>query len=160
MIIILKACSRLVHCILLKTLFVLDLPSKLFKSSFTFLSYPPRTSTTMFVCWTLKPSFLSISSPAPQRPVFLCLAGVGLAPISPAWTCHFYNIKHFLPFLISFFIFVNYDLADSMSNVELYLFADDTTIYTLGENIDGIIQTLQSILDHTWCLSLKQTCSS
>ena len=62
MFVILIACSRMVRCILLKTLFVLDLPSKLFKSSFTFLSYPPRTSTIMFVCWTLKPSFLSITS--------------------------------------------------------------------------------------------------
>ena len=54
--------QQIVRCILRKTLFVLDLPSKLFESSFTFLSYPPRTSTIMFVCWTLKPSFLSISS--------------------------------------------------------------------------------------------------
>lgn len=53
-----------------------------------------------------------------------------------------------------FSIFVN-DLAESITHGELYLFADDTTIYTLGENIDDIIPTLQSILDqvHTWCLS-------
>ena len=96
MFVILIACSRMVLCILLKTLFVLDLPSKLFKPSFTLLSYPPRTSTTMFVCWTLKPSFLSISSLLTVL-YFFCLAGVGLAPDSPAWTCHFYNINHFLP---------------------------------------------------------------
>ena len=35
-----------------------------------------------------------------------------------------------------FSIFVN-DLAESISNGELHLFSDDTTIYTLGENIDN-----------------------
>ena len=37
----------------------------------------------------------------------------------------------------------------------MHLFADDMIIYTLGANIDDIIQTLQSIFDqvHTWCLS-------
>ena len=53
-----------------------------------------------------------------------------------------------------FSIFIN-DLAESITHGEFYLFADDTTIYTIGENIDDIIPTLQSILDqvHTWCLS-------
>ena len=53
-----------------------------------------------------------------------------------------------------FSIFVN-DLAESITSGKLYLFADDTTIYTSGENIDDIIHTLQSILDqvYTWCLS-------
>ena len=53
-----------------------------------------------------------------------------------------------------FSIFVN-DLAESITNGELYLFADDTTIYFIGENIGDIIQSLQSTLDqvHTWCLS-------
>ena len=88
----------MVCCILLKTLFVLDLPSKLFKSFFTFLSYPPRSSTTMFVCWTLKPSFLSISSLLTVL-YFSVLRGVGLAPI---WTHHFYNIRSFF---LSFFLF-------------------------------------------------------
>ena len=51
-------------------------------------------------------------------------------------------------------IFVN-DLAESITSGELYLFADDTTIYTICENVDDIIHTLQSILDqvYTWCLS-------
>ena len=55
-----------------------------------------------------------------------------------------------------FSIFVN-DLAETITNGELYLFADDTTVrYFIGENTgDDIIQSLQSILDqvHTWCLS-------
>lgn len=34
-----------------------------------------------------------------------------------------------------FSMFVN-ELAESTINGELYLFADDTTIYTLGKNID------------------------
>ena len=42
-----------------------------------------------------------------------------------------------------------------MTNEELSLFADNMTIYTLGKNIDDVIQTLQSMLDqaHTWYLS-------
>ena len=51
-------------------------------------------------------------------------------------------------------IFVN-NLAESIISRELYLFADDTTIYTTGENIGDIIHMLQSKLDqvYTWCLS-------
>ena len=48
-----------------------------------------------------------------------------------------------------FSIFVN-DLAESITSGELYLFADDTTIYTIGENTDDIIHTLQSILDQVY----------
>ena len=35
------------------------------------------------------------------------------------------------------------------------MFADDTTIFTIGKNTDNIILTLQSILDqlYTWCQS-------
>ena len=36
-----------------------------------------------------------------------------------------------------FSMFVN-ELAESTINGELYLFADDTTIYTLGKNIDEL----------------------
>ena len=44
-----------------------------------------------------------------------------------------------------FSIFVN-DFAESISNGELYLFADDTpTIYTLGENIDDIRDSYTTI---------------
>ena len=39
-----------------------------------------------------------------------------------------------------FSIFVN-DLAESITSGELYLFADDTTIYNIGENTDAIIHT-------------------
>lgn len=56
------------------------------------------------------------------------------------------------PMLFSIFV---RDLAESIMSGEPYLFADDTTIYTISENIDDIIHTLQSILDqvYTWCLS-------
>lgn len=56
------------------------------------------------------------------------------------------------PMLFSIFV---QDLAESIMSGEPYLFGDDTTIYTISENIDDIIHTLQSILDqvYTWCLS-------
>jgi len=53
-----------------------------------------------------------------------------------------------------FSIFVN-DLPEAITSGDLFMFADDTTIFTIGENIDNIILTLQSILDqvYTWCQS-------
>ena len=53
-----------------------------------------------------------------------------------------------------FSIFVN-DLPESISSGDLFMFADDTTIFTIGENTDNIILTLQSVLDqvYTWCQS-------
>lgn len=45
-----------------------------------------------------------------------------------------------------FSIFVN-DLPESITSGELLMFADDTTIFTIGNNIDDIILTLQSVLD-------------
>lgn len=53
-----------------------------------------------------------------------------------------------------FSIFVN-DLPESITSGELFMFADDTTIFTIGNNIDDIILTLQSVLDqlYTWCQS-------
>ena len=51
-----------------------------------------------------------------------------------------------------FSIFVN-DLPEAITSGDLFMFADDTTIFTIGKNIDNIILTLQSILDqvYTWC---------
>lgn len=53
-----------------------------------------------------------------------------------------------------FSIFVN-DLPESISSGDLFMFADDTTIFTIGENTDNIILTLQSVLDqvYTGCQS-------
>jgi len=53
-----------------------------------------------------------------------------------------------------FSIFVN-DLPESITSGDVFIFADDTTIYTIGKDIDNIILTLQCILDqvYTWCQS-------
>ena len=51
-----------------------------------------------------------------------------------------------------FSIYVN-DLPESMSYGDLYMFADDTTVYTIGKDTDMIISSLQCILSqlHIWC---------
>ena len=53
-----------------------------------------------------------------------------------------------------FSIFVN-DLPESITSGDLFMFADDTTIFTIGKNTNKIILTLQSVLDqvYTWCQS-------
>ena len=53
-----------------------------------------------------------------------------------------------------FSIFVN-DLPESITSGNVFMFADDTTIYTISKDIDNITLTLQSILDqvYTWCQS-------
>ena len=53
-----------------------------------------------------------------------------------------------------FSIFVN-DLPESITSGDLFMFADDTTIFTIGKNIDNIILMLQSVLDqlYIWCQS-------
>ena len=53
-----------------------------------------------------------------------------------------------------FSIFVN-DLPESITSGNVFMFADDTTIYTIGKDFDNIILTLQCILDqvYTWCQS-------
>ena len=53
-----------------------------------------------------------------------------------------------------FSIFVN-DLPESITRGNVFMFADDTTIYTIGKDIDNIILILQCILDqvYTWCQS-------
>ena len=51
-----------------------------------------------------------------------------------------------------FSIYVN-DLPESISYGDLYMFADDTTVYTIGRDTDTIISSLQCILSqlHVWC---------
>ena len=51
-----------------------------------------------------------------------------------------------------FITYVN-DLPDSIRSGEVYMYADDTTIYTIGNTIDEVAIALQEILDElqTWC---------
>ena len=51
-----------------------------------------------------------------------------------------------------FSIHVN-DLPESISYGDLHMFADDTTVYTIGKDTDMIISLLQCILSqlHLWC---------
>ena len=48
-----------------------------------------------------------------------------------------------------FSIFVN-DLPESITSGDLFMFADDTTIFTIGKSIDNIILMLQSTLDEVY----------
>ena len=51
-----------------------------------------------------------------------------------------------------FSLYVN-DFPETISSGELYMFADDTTIFTVGDNIDIIFKAMQDILDQvlSWC---------
>ena len=51
-----------------------------------------------------------------------------------------------------FITYVN-DLPDSIRSDEVYMYADDTTIYTIGNTIDEVAIALQVILDQllSWC---------
>ena len=51
-----------------------------------------------------------------------------------------------------FITYVN-DLPDSIRSGEVYMYADDTTIYTTGNSTDEVVIALQVILDQlqTWC---------
>ena len=51
-----------------------------------------------------------------------------------------------------FITYVN-DLPDSIRGGEVYMYADDTTIYTFGDTTDEVARALQVILDQlqTWC---------
>ena len=51
-----------------------------------------------------------------------------------------------------FSLYVN-DFPEFVTSGELYMFADDTTIFTVGNNIDIIIKAMQVILDQvlSWC---------
>ena len=53
-----------------------------------------------------------------------------------------------------FSIFVN-NLPELIASGDLFMFADDTTIFMIDKNTDNIILMLQSILDqvYTWCQS-------
>ena len=45
------------------------------------------------------------------------------------------------------------DFPESITSGELYIFADDTTIFTVCDNIDIIFKAMQDILDQvlSWC---------
>ena len=45
-----------------------------------------------------------------------------------------------------FSIYVN-DLPDSITKGELFMFADDATIFVCGKNVDQVILDLQDIMD-------------
>ena len=51
-----------------------------------------------------------------------------------------------------FITYVN-DLPDSIRSDEVYMYADDTTIYTIGNTTDEVAIALQVILDQlqSWC---------
>ena len=53
-----------------------------------------------------------------------------------------------------FSLYVN-DFPESVTSGELYMFADDTTIFTISDNIDTIIKAMQVILDQvlSWCVA-------
>jgi hypothetical protein len=57
-----------------------------------------------------------------------------------------------------FSIYVN-DFPEAVTDGDLFMFADDTTIFTIGKNIDSIIVTLQSILNQvfSWCTANRLT---
>lgn len=42
------------------------------------------------------------------------------------------------------------DLPEAITSGDLFMFNDDTTIFTIGKNIDNIILTLQSMLDQVY----------
>ena len=51
-----------------------------------------------------------------------------------------------------FSLYVN-DFPESITSGELYMFADDTTIFTVSDNIDIIFKAMQDLLDQvfSWC---------
>lgn len=54
-------------------------------------------------------------------------------------------------------LFASYvnDLPDSITSGDVYMYADDTTIYVVGNTVDDITTALQAVLDqvNSWCLS-------
>ena len=54
-------------------------------------------------------------------------------------------------------LFASYvnDLPDSITSGEVYMYADDTTMYVVGNTVDDITTALQAVLDqvNSWCLS-------
>ena len=57
-----------------------------------------------------------------------------------------------------FKIFVN-DLPDRLENGELLMFADDTTAFFIGDNVEAVIEGLNQITKviHMWCIDNKLT---
>ena len=57
-----------------------------------------------------------------------------------------------------FSLYVN-DFPEFINTGELYMFADDTTIFIVGDNIDTIIKAMQVILDQVliWCSANRLT---
>ena len=55
-----------------------------------------------------------------------------------------------------FSIYVN-DLPESISCGDLYMFADETTVFAIGKDTDMIISSLRQILFqlHTWCTAIR-----
>lgn len=53
-----------------------------------------------------------------------------------------------------FATYVN-DLPDHVTSGELYIYADDTTIYVIGNSVDDIVIVLQEVLDQVNSWSLK-----
>ena len=49
------------------------------------------------------------------------------------------------------------DLPLAIMQVEIYLFADDTTVYCTGRILESVIDKLSSIMDeiHSWCIRNK-----
>ena len=46
------------------------------------------------------------------------------------------------------------DLPSAITQDEIYLFADDTTLYCTGNDLESIVDTLNNILNeiHSWCI--------
>ena len=49
------------------------------------------------------------------------------------------------------------DLPSAITQGEMYLFADDTTVYCTGKDLESVVDTLNSIMDeiHSWCIRNK-----
>ena len=60
-----------------------------------------------------------------------------------------------------FSIYVN-DFAESISNGELHLYADDTTAFVIGNSVDQVTQLLNALLKEIiqWCRVNKVTIHS
>ena len=60
------------------------------------------------------------------------------------------------PFL---FMFLTSDLPSSVKSGELFMCADDTTVYCIGENVDqAVVQLNKALADlYTWCLNNRLT---
>ena len=57
-----------------------------------------------------------------------------------------------------FTLFTN-DLPSAVKSGELFMYADDTTVYSIGENVDQAVAQLNKALEelYTWCLNNRLT---